>query len=632
MNNLYIPLTPGTVLQDKYEILCPIGSGGMGAVYKARHLGLNVEVAVKETKETKGGLGEAFLKEGQLLISLRHQALPGVLDCFSEEIEFDQTFGNRLGQFLVMQYISGSNLEEYMSLQSGPFHLEVVMVWGGQILDALSYLHKLPVPIIHRDVKPANLKLTEGNQIILLDFGLSKNMDEGSIVKGKSKYYSSLEQCKEITTDPRTDLYSVGATLYYLLTAVPPPDAIARETAVNMGELDPLQSAINDNPQIPLPVARELNRAMALNRDYRHESAEEMRKALRNAWMYQTADLSMNSLRTAPTLPKEPPPPDDVKEDTARPSLSVVLKRTLTGHKSVVRCVAFSHGGELLASGCENGDIGLWSIPSGGLRTIRKAPAAAVTSLTFSPDGGTIACSRTSNIIELWDVRSLELKWRFQAKGLEVHALAITPEGSRIAWGELSKPPAKVQIWDMTTLQFIKAFNFSGHFLVKSISFSPNKKTLACALWSRNIRKPPEMQGQIQLWDTLTGESNLLADEIRTNAVAFSPDGGTLACGCVDKAVRLLDVKTGVVRRAIMGHRNSISSIAFSPSGDVLASSDLNESSTTYGEVRLWGADGGSLVRQLDSYSGGVRCVTFSSNGKYLTFGAGKIISLYEVA
>jgi serine/threonine protein kinase len=630
--DIYIPLAPGTILQDRYEILSLIGSGGMGAVYKAKHNELNIEVAIKETKKTKDGLRDAFVSEARRLVRLRHKALPEVKDCFTEEIEFDIPDGNRLGHFLVMEYISGSNLEECMRLQSAPFHLDVVMVWGDQILDALSYLHGLPTPIIHKDVKPANLKLTEGNQIILLDFGLSKSMDEGTFVKGNSKYYSSLEQCKEIATDSRSDLYSVGATLYYLLTGMPPHHSTVREEAINKGQRDPLQSADYHNPQIPLFVARELNRAMALNRDYRHESSEEMRRALKNAWLYQTANSVSNSSVTAPTQLKEftPPSDDALQEETVHPSLSIVLKRKMAGHRSTVRCVALSGGNNLLASGCENGDIGVWSIPSGGLRVTDKAPNAAVTSLAFSPDGGVIACSRTNNIIEIWDVPSLDLKWKFKAQGLEVHALAISPNGSSIAWGELSKPPAKVQLWSMTTLQFTLAFTFAGHFFIKSLTFSPDGKTLACALWSRNIQRHPYMQGQIQLLDTVTGQSSLLVNDIRANALSYSPDGDILACGSVDKAVRLVDVKSGDLRRMITGHRNSVSSISFSPQRNLLASADLNESSSTYGDVRLWEVDTGLLVRKFDNYSGGVRCVAFSPDGKYLSFATDKIINLYE--
>src|SRR5205085_7985500 len=142
------------------------------------------------------------------------------------------------GQFLVMDYVEGEDFWEKLERKGGAFPVEEVLRWADQLLDALDYLHGCDPPIIHRDIKPQNLKLSARNQIILLDFGLAKGFagqisrvtTSGSIF-GYTPNYAPLEQIQGKGTGPYSDLYSLGATLYHLLTGVIPPDVLARLAA-----------------------------------------------------------------------------------------------------------------------------------------------------------------------------------------------------------------------------------------------------------------------------------------------------------------------------------------------------------------------------------------------------------------
>ncbi|HEX9919768.1 MAG TPA: protein kinase, partial [Pyrinomonadaceae bacterium] len=165
-----------------------------------------------------------------------------------------------------------------------------VLRWADQLLDALDYLHTQETPIIHRDIKPQNLKLTPRGQIILLDFGLAKgtvgqmsiSTGSGSIF-GYTPHYAPLEQIQGTGTDQRSDLYSLAATLYHLMTNMKPPDALARATSVLSGHSDPLFPASKINPQVSSVVADVLHRAMSLNPSQRPLTAAAMRVQLRNA-------------------------------------------------------------------------------------------------------------------------------------------------------------------------------------------------------------------------------------------------------------------------------------------------------------------------------------------------------------
>ncbi len=271
-------LSTNTILQDRYQVVRPLGRGGMGAVYEAFDSRLSRRVALKETLVEGDDLRHAFEREAHLLANLRHPALPKVLDHFSE--------GG--GLFVVMEFIPGDDLAQMLERQSS-FAAAEVLAWADQLLDALSYLHALDPAVLHRDIKPSNLKLASTNQIILLDFGLAKgsagqmarNLDSKSIL-AYSPNYSPLEQIQGTGTDVRSDLYALGATLYHLLTGVKPPDALTRATAVVNGQTDPLRPAHQVDERVTANLSAAITRAMALNIDQRPRTASEMRFDLHN--------------------------------------------------------------------------------------------------------------------------------------------------------------------------------------------------------------------------------------------------------------------------------------------------------------------------------------------------------------
>ena len=273
-------LAPDTILQNRYRIVRQLGEGGMGAVFEAVDQRLDTTVALKKTLFADERLGKQFEREARLLARLHHPALPRVSDHFSDDN----------GQFLVMQFIAGDDLSEMMSKRHDPFPVEQVLTWTDQLLDALDYLHTQDPQIIHRDIKPQNLKLTARGQIILLDFGLAKGqvgelsrVTTSASIFGYTPNYAPLEQIQGLGTDARSDIYSLAATVYHLITGMKPPDALSRAASVVNGEPDPLQNASEVNGDVPAHVSEVLHRAMAQNREHRYQSAAEMRRALDGA-------------------------------------------------------------------------------------------------------------------------------------------------------------------------------------------------------------------------------------------------------------------------------------------------------------------------------------------------------------
>ena len=212
-------LATGTTLLNRYRIVKLVGQGGFGAVYRGWDTALSRAVAVKENIDTGPESQRQFEREAKLLANLRHANLPTVFDHF---VLPD-------GQFLIMEYVEGKSLHEMLIERGGPLEEADVVEWARQVCDALTYLHTHTPPIIHRDIKPENIIITADDRAVLVDFGISKLYDpgKGTTVGAKAitPGYSPLEQYGRGRTDARSDVYSLGATLYSLLTDKLPPEA-----------------------------------------------------------------------------------------------------------------------------------------------------------------------------------------------------------------------------------------------------------------------------------------------------------------------------------------------------------------------------------------------------------------------
>ncbi len=287
------PLAPNTLIQNRYLIVQLIGKGGMGEVYLAVDQRLGSAIALKRTLFSDDeNLGLAFEREARMLARLRHTALTKVSDHFSENDV----------QYLVMEHISGDDLSKRLETNQKPFPLSWVLFWADQLLDALTYLHSHEPPIIHRDIKPQNLKLTTDNHIILLDFGLAKNAGgetrlstTGGMV-AYTPHYASMEQIRGTGTTARSDIYSLSATLYQLLTDNVPPDALSRADNVLNGMEDPVQPIEQFNPEVSPAVSAVLLKGMSLSAEQRFATAKEMQIALREAYSKLQQGMSANTV------------------------------------------------------------------------------------------------------------------------------------------------------------------------------------------------------------------------------------------------------------------------------------------------------------------------------------------------
>ena len=289
-----------TLLHNRYRIVEILGQGGMGSVYRAVDENLGVDVAVKENLFTTDEYARQFRLEAVILANLRHPNLTRVTDHF--------VIGNQ-GQYLVLDFIEGEDLRERMERLGSITEEEAILI-GVAVCDALTYMHSRKPPILHRDVKPGNVKITPDGHIFLVDFGLAKILVGSQATttgaRAMTPGYSPPEQYGTARTDPRTDIYSLGATLYAALTGVIPEDGLAR--VIDHLELTPLRKR---NPQVSKRLANVLEKALEVRTDNRYQTAEEFKKALIGS---NTKNLHLNG-----DLLVEPPPVFDGKVDIQEP-------------------------------------------------------------------------------------------------------------------------------------------------------------------------------------------------------------------------------------------------------------------------------------------------------------------------
>src|SRR5712691_5647887 len=291
-----MPLPIGTVLDGKFKIVQVLGEGGMGTVYKVELVGRpGYYRAVKEllinlntSAEERRSAIERFDKEIDLLFSLKHPHIPSFLLSFQER-------GN---YYFVMEFVPGQSLDKMLEKNKGPLNEEDVIKWMMQVCEALSYIHSFNPPIILRDLKPGNVMVTPSGDVQLIDFGIARRFDPnkrtntenlGTIsyaspehlgsITGPGQRRSSQNPGRLAQTDARSDIYSLGATMYHLLTNYE-PDPIQTPATGTIRAKNPRLRTIQVGTTLVCPVEQVIIKSMQQDPAMRFQSADAMRMAL----------------------------------------------------------------------------------------------------------------------------------------------------------------------------------------------------------------------------------------------------------------------------------------------------------------------------------------------------------------
>ena len=288
-------LALGDIVQDRYMIEGVLGEGGFSTVYLVRDLlATNTQeqsslFALKELHHQSHQEKARFALEGEILKKLDHSALPHFYRIF-EDHKLSQ-------QFILLEYIKGPNLEVLRRQQPDKrFTLSEVLVIIQPVVEAITYLHSQQPPVMHRDIKPANIIVPgAGRGAVLVDFGIAKEYetdDTTTAVRHCSPGYGAPEQYSGYGTDPRTDIYGLGATCYALLAGTIPADAFHRTTMLVSKKSDPLVPINAIVANVPMHVTRTIERAMSISQESRFSTVEDFWLALNTPLTENNSPLS----------------------------------------------------------------------------------------------------------------------------------------------------------------------------------------------------------------------------------------------------------------------------------------------------------------------------------------------------
>lgn len=299
-----LPLVPllakGTVLNNRYIVMHVLGFGGFSAVYLAFDQRLNNRrVAVKELLQTDTTIIQQFETEAKILATLSHPALPKAYDWFKQ-------FGSDR-YYLVMEFVDGISVWDLVQ-QKGMLTPLTAMQIIEPVLDAVAYLHNQNPPIIHRDIKPSNILISRDRKVYLVDFGIAKVGGSGQKTatgaQGVTPGFSPPEQYLAAgETDVRSDIYALGATLYFMLTAKVPPDVTERLQKEMAGQSS-LESIRSVNSAVSPQVEQAIFIAMALKKEQRFNSVNDFRAGLKG----QTILIQPPVAQSMPHPPVQPIP------------------------------------------------------------------------------------------------------------------------------------------------------------------------------------------------------------------------------------------------------------------------------------------------------------------------------------
>jgi eukaryotic-like serine/threonine-protein kinase len=621
------------LLLQRYRIIGVVGRGGFGAVYKALDTRAAGQlVAVKEM--SKGGLSPqqiaevtgTFKREALILSGLAHPNLPRIYDHFVDDGRW----------YIIMDFIDGDTLEELLlKATGGCFRVERVLEIGIRLCGVLEYLHSQLPPVIFRDLKPANIMLTPSGSLYLIDFGVARRFKLGKArdtIPFGSPGYAAPEQYGSAQTTPQSDIYSLGVTLYQMLTGIDPAQT-------------PFQFAPLQLPAQAMPAGLDLliMQMLEIDETRRPDGVSLVKRELQRIAAQQGDSLQSGTSPTAQSGSVLQHPAATLSPGPAHPASIPPIRGQVTpargfifstcrGHANVIRAVAWSPDGQNIASAGDDATARVWNAATGRRIFTYLNHDSEVFAVAWSPDGQHIASGGCDHTVRVWDavhnargaasmlrwLKSLETfvgigGFTYRSHTGQVYAVAWSPDGQDIA---STGNDHTVQVWQALTGRNITTYG--GHTnLVLGLAWSPDGKHIASGGSDHSLR----------VWNVHTGRKVFINRDHShvVHSVAWSPDGKHIASGNSDAKVQVWEVSTGRHLLTYHGHADVVQAVAWSPDGSHIASGSSDMA------VHVWQALTGQAVFAYHGHGDVVLAVAWSPDGQRLaSAGSDRTIQIWQ--
>ncbi|MFO1042796.1 MAG: protein kinase [Planctomycetaceae bacterium] len=627
-----------------------LGQGGFGQVYRAYDPVLERDVAIKLPRFTSSNQAQLrrFVMEAKAAACLKHPHIVGVYE--SGEVD---------GQpYIASELVTGETLAQ--RLKRVRPSLREAATWVRALAEALAYAHG--EGIVHRDIKPENIMLSADGRPQIMDFGLAKRMDdnssltiEGSVL-GTPAYMSPEQARGELDqVGPASDQYSLGTTLYELLTGQrpfdgPPHTVIA---AVTSSEPPRPQSL---NPDIPRDLEAICLRTISKEPKQRYTALSAL-----------AADLT-NWLEDRPVLARPATWSEQLFQWCRRQpviaGLSASVAVALLLGIAVSSVFAFRAIAQAKRAITAEERAKLKAAEADANRQFAEAKTAEAISHTYVTDMNLAQMNWDASRIGVvhqflnrWrpkpgekDLRGWE--WHYQSQLCSsdlrsypslatlslvpqaaflgyVRCVSFSPDGARIA----STSGSEIRIWETTTGNMLKALKSGSGGSVSSIGYHPHGTHIVAG----------DDSGAITAWSLASGRvtSSIKAHHLESgvlcsvSSVAFSPTGMLLASAGSEGIIKLWDASTGRELHSFRAHANACESVAFSPDGSRLASVGVHHQlpERAYHALKLWNSETGEQISTIPVHTDDIKCVSFSPDGLAVaTASRDRLVKLWDIA